>query len=189
MPAFACDKEAPCCGCCGCCCVEVAPKRDGCPRPLVCCGAFMPDCCAVAGVLLNKLVKPPVCAGGCDVDAPPSEGKADDDAGFGVPREPPNRPPPSPPVLAGCDVPDAAPVAPPPRPPNKLDPVPDVDVFNGAPNSGFAEDAPVEAGCDEPPRLPKSDDMLVGLMCWFRAPVDCAGNNRVHETMEQELGR
>jgi hypothetical protein len=124
------------------------------------------------------LVKPPVC--GCAVEVAPSEGNMGADV-FAAPRELPNRPP-SPPVLAGCDVPDGAPEAPPPRPPNKP-----VDVVVEAPNSGLVAGVPAFAvppavGC-EPPRLPKSD-MSGGRVCG----VDCAeNNNRVHH-LRLELG-
>jgi hypothetical protein len=151
------------------------PNRDGWPRPLVCCWLFMVDCCVAAG-LANKLKDPPicgcgcVCVCGCDVDVAPSEEKAGVDAGFAPPRVPPNRLPPNPPVLAGCDVPEAVPAVPPPRlPPNKLDPVPD-DVLllamfpNSDPAAGTPDvDAPLEAGCP-PPRPPKSDDMMVKVL-------------------------
>lgn len=94
------------------------------------------DCCA-AGGLLNKLENPPVCAGGCDVDAPPIEGNPGVDAGFDAPRAPPN----SPPVLAGCDAPDV----PPPRLPNKLGVVPDC-VFVLPPKRLLDAGAPEAAG-------------------------------------------
>lgn len=131
----------------------------------------------MVAVLLNKLGRPFACVCGCDVDvAPPSEGKGDADAGFAAPKVPPNRLPPRPPVLAGCDVPEAAPEVPPPRLPNKLVVVPDV-VLAGAPNSDLAAgapDAPPEAGC-EAPRLPKSDIVMVVETRLRR--VDCAENN------------
>jgi hypothetical protein len=132
----------------------------------------MVDCCAAAG-LENMLEKPPVCVCGCVVGAAPSEGKGDVDAGFAAPRVPPNRLPPRPPLLAGCDAPDGA-LEPPPRLPNKLGVVPD-DVLAAAPNSGLAAgapevDAPLEAGC-WPPRFPKSDMVVVEVRL---RRVDCA---------------
>jgi hypothetical protein len=186
VPAFDWDREAPCC-CCGCCCVEAVPKREDCPRPLVCCWLFIVDCCVVAG-LANKPKEPPVCVCGCDVDAAPSAGKADDDAGFALPRAPPNRLPPKPPVLAGCDGPAAAPGVPPPRlPPNKLDPVPDDVLLPAFPNSDCDAGVPdagaaLDAGCP-PPRRPKSDDIVGNVLSRC---VDCAeNNNRVHETIDR----
>jgi hypothetical protein len=133
----------------------------------------MVDCCAVAG-LENKLVeKPPVCVCGCEVEGAPSEGKADVAAGFAPPKVLPNRLPPRPPVLAGCDVPDGALEDPTPRLPNKLGVVP-VDVVGAAPKSGLMAgvpevEVPPEAGC-APPRLPKSD-MVVDVLL---RRVDCA---------------
>jgi hypothetical protein len=160
------------------------PKRDDCPRaPFVCCALPIFDCCVAAG-LENKLEKPPVCVCGCVVEVAPSEGKGDADAGFAPTRVLPKRPPPSPPVLAGCDVPDGALEVPPPRLLNKLGDVP-VPVLGMAPNSGLAAGAfdagaPLEPGC-APPRLPKSD-MVVDMSL---RRVGCAENNdRVHETMD-----
>lgn len=137
--------------------------------------------------MVNKEGNPFACVCGCDVDvAPPSDGNGVVDAGFAPPRAPPNRLPPKPPVLAGCDVPEAAPDVPPPRLPNKLGVVPDA-VLVAVPNSdlpGVAPDAPPEAGC-EAPRLPKSDMAMV-LETRLRR-VGCAENNhRVDELWDFE---
>lgn len=128
VPAFVCDKGAPCCCCWG-CCVEVAPKREEvCPSPLVCVGFeawfAVVDCCVWPPRPPKRLL---VCACGCAVDAPPKrppaeavEAGAGDADGFAPPNAPPNRLPPKPPLLAGCVVPVAAPEVAPPNPPNKL---------------------------------------------------------------------
>jgi hypothetical protein len=135
------------------------------------------------------LEKPPVCVCGCDAGAAPSEGK-EDDPGFAAPREPPNRLPPKPPVLAGCD--DGAPEGPPPRLPNRLGVVPDDVLLPRAPNSGLGAGAPdvcalLEAGC-WPPRFPKSDMVVVEGSC--AVLIVLKTNDRVHDSMEliEELG-